>query len=96
VELCRDILEEMPEGPLAVRAPRRVPAGEAISRSEAPRGEVFYYVRSDGSDTPARVKIRTPTLPSLLTLPQQLKGVTMADVSVVLSGVDLCIGCADR
>jgi len=96
VELCRDILREMPEGPLTVRAPRRVPPGEAISRSEAPRGEVFYYVRSDGSDTPARVKIRTPTLPSLLTLPQQLKGVTMADVSVVLSGVDLCIGCADR
>ncbi|MCD6285138.1 MAG: nickel-dependent hydrogenase large subunit [Anaerolineae bacterium] len=96
VELCRDILKEMPEGPLAVRAPRRVPPGEAISRSEAPRGELFYYVRSDGSDTPARVKIRTPTLPSLLTLPQQLKGVTMADVSVVLSGVDLCIACADR
>jgi len=96
VELCRDILRGLPEGPSAVRAPRRVPPGEAISRAEAPRGEVFYYVRSDGSDTPARVKIRTPTLPSLLTLPQQLKGVTMADVSVVLSGVDLCIGCADR
>lgn len=96
VQLCRDILNEIPEGPLVVRAPRRVPAGEAISRSEAPRGEVFYYIRSDGSDTPARIKIRTPTLPSLLTLPQQLRGVSMADVSVVLSGVDLCIGCADR
>ena len=96
VQLCRDILNEIPDGPLVVRAARRVPPGEAISRSEAPRGEVFYYVRSDGSDTPARIKIRTPTLPSLLTLQQQLRGVSMADVSVVLSGVDLCIGCADR
>jgi ech hydrogenase subunit E len=57
---------------------------------------VIYYVRSDGSDRPARLKIRTPTLTNLITLPQQLAGVAMADVSVVLSGVDLCIACADR
>jgi len=96
VQLCRDLLTGMPGGPVSVRAPRRVPPAEAIGRSEAPRGEVFYYVRSDGSDTPARGKIRTPTLPNLVTLPVQLGGVTMADVSVVLSGVDLCIACADR
>ena len=94
--LCRQILTTLPDGPVSERASRRVPAGEAICRSEAPRGEVVYYVRSDGSDTPARVKIRTPTLTSLITLPTQLEGISMADVSVVLSGVDLCIACADR
>ncbi len=96
VHLCRQILDTLPAGAVSVRAPRRIPAGEAVTRSEAPRGEVIYYVRSNGSDHPARVKIRTPTLTSLITLPDQLRDVAMADVSVVLSGVDLCIACADR
>lgn len=94
--LCRQILEQLPPGPVRVRAKRRVPAGEVVSRTEAPRGEVFYYIRSDGSDKPARLKIRTPTLTTLITLPDQLRGVNMADVAVVLSGVDLCIACGDR
>ena len=96
VSLCRQILHSLPEGPTTVKVPRRVPTGEAISRMEAPRGEVIYYVRSNGSDKPARIKVRTPTLTSLVTLPDQLQDVQMADVSVVLSGVDLCIACADR
>ena len=96
LKLCHQILAGLPEGPTQTRAPRRVPPGEVVSRAEAPRGELIYYVRSDGSDKPARVKIRTPTLPSLMTLPDQLEGVQTADVSAVLSGVDLCIACADR
>jgi NADH-quinone oxidoreductase subunit D len=67
-----------------------------VSRAEAPRGELVYYIRSDGSDKPARDKIRTPSLTTLITLSDQLQGIETADVSVVLSGVDLCIACADR
>jgi len=96
VHLCRQLLTELPDGPLSVRAPRRVPPGEVVSRGEAPRGELVYYIRSDGSDKPARIKIRTPTLATLITLPDQLRGVNTADVPVVLAGVDLCISCADR
>ncbi len=96
VHLCRQILTMLPDGPTSVRAKRRVPPGEVVSRAEAPRGEVIYYIRSDGSDKPARVKVRTPTLTNLIILPDQLKNISMADVSVVLSGVDLCIACADR
>jgi len=96
LRLCRQILRDLPEGPLKVRAPRRVPTGQVVSRIEAPRGELVYYVRSDGSDRPARVKVRTPTLTTLITLKQQLQGVNIADVPAVLSGVDLCIACADR
>ncbi len=96
IHLCRQILTTLPDGPTAVRAKRRVPPGEVVSRAEAPRGEVFYYIRSDGSDKPSRIKIRTPTLTNLIILPDQLQNISMADVSVVLSGVDLCIACADR
>ncbi len=96
VHLCRQLLTTLPDGPTSARAKRRVPPGEVVSRAEAPRGEVIYYIRSDGSDKPARVKVRTPTLTNLIILPDQLQNISMADVSVVLSGVDLCIACADR
>jgi NADH-quinone oxidoreductase subunit D len=96
LHICRRILDMLPDGPTSTRAARRVPPGEVVSRLEAPRGEVIYYIRSDGSQKPARVKVRTPTLTALVTLKDQLQDVTMADVSVVLSGVDLCIACADR
>jgi NADH-quinone oxidoreductase subunit D len=96
LHLCRQIIAQLPDGPTSVTAKRRVPEGEVVSRSEAPRGEVVYYIRSDGSDKPARLKIRTPTMTALITLPDQLRGATVADVPVVLSGVDLCIACADR
>jgi NADH-quinone oxidoreductase subunit D len=96
LKMCRQILHELPEGPLNVRAPRRVPPGEVVSRCEAPRGELVYYIRSDGSDSPARVKVRTPTLPSLAALAVQLENIHTADVPTVIAGVDLCIACADR
>ncbi len=96
LDLCHQILEKLPDGPVQVRAPRRVPAGEVVTRAEAPRGELFYYLRSDGSDTPARLKIRTPTLAVLSLLPKQLSNIQVADIPVVMAGVDLCIACADR
>jgi NADH-quinone oxidoreductase subunit D len=94
--LCERILNEMPDGPVHVRAPPRVPEGEVVIRSEAPRGELFYYLRSDGSDKPARLKIRTPTLAVLSLLPKQLSSIHVADIPVVMAGIDLCIACADR
>jgi len=96
LHLCRQLVEQMPGGPVTVRAPRRVPAGEVVSRTEAPRGELIYYIRSDGSDKPARVKVRTPTITSLMSLFDQLRDISIADVPAVIGGMDLCIACADR
>jgi NADH-quinone oxidoreductase subunit D len=96
IRLCEKIMNTLPEGLVKTRAPRRVPEGEVIIRSEAPRGELFYYLRSDNTDKPARLKIRTPTLAALGLLPQQLSEIQVADIPVVLAGVDLCIACADR
>ncbi len=96
LNLCESILRDMPGGPVTTRVPRKVPEGEVIIRSEAPRGEVFYYLRSDGSANPARIKIRTPTLSALSLLPVQLSAINVADIPVVLAGVDLCVACADR
>ncbi len=96
LHLCDQIIDKISEGPTSVRARRKVPPGEVVMRSEAPRGEVFYYLRSDGSEYPARLKIRTPTLPVLGILPQELSEIHVADIPVVLAGVDLCVACADR
>ena len=96
LKLCDLVLNQMPEGPVTTRARRKVPAGETIVRSEAPRGEVFYYLRSDGSESPVRLKIRTPTLAALSLVPLQLSEIRVADIPVVIAGIDLCIACADR
>lgn len=96
IRLSQQMIRALPAGSVSITAPRKVPFGEVVSRAEAPRGEVFYYVRSDGTQKPVRLKVRTPTLTNLITLPQQLKDVQMADVSAIIAGVDLCIACADR
>ena len=96
VRLCEQILAKLPEGPLSIRVPARVPAGETVARIEAPRGELLYYVRSDDSDHPQRVKVRTPTLPTLMALERMLPGLHTADIAAVIAGADLCVACADR
>ena len=96
VSLCEQVLAQLPAGPVSVRAPRKAPPGEIVTRIEAPRGELLYYVRSDGSNRPARVKVRTPTMPSLRALQEQLPGLETADTAAVIAGADLCIACADR
>ena len=58
----RAIVDNLPESELVTRVPRRIPEGEAVSRVEAPRGEVFYFIKSNGSDIPERIKVRTPSL----------------------------------
>lgn len=96
LHLCQQVLTSMPEGEISVRARRKVPVGQVVVRTEAPRGELLYYIRSDGTEFPARLKIRTPTIPSLITLREQMAGVHVADLPAVLGGMDLCIACADR
>ncbi|MBI9044390.1 MAG: nickel-dependent hydrogenase large subunit [Anaerolineaceae bacterium] len=94
--LIRDILNNMPEGELAVKVPRRIPAGETIVRVEAPRGELFYFIKSLGSDKPDRVKVRTPTLPNWGSVLALAVGHKLADMPMLLSGIDPCFSCNDR
>jgi NADH-quinone oxidoreductase subunit D len=94
--LIRLILDTLPEGPLTVRFPRRVPAGEAIMRLEAPRGEVFYFIKSNGTDKPERVKVRTPTICNMTSVIKLAVGHQLADVPMILAGIDPCFSCNDR
>jgi NADH-quinone oxidoreductase subunit D len=94
--LIREAIEKLPSGPFKSAVPRVVPAGESALHVEAPRGELFYFVKSAGTSSPSRVKIRTPTMANLLTATEMLKGHPLADVPIVLTGMDPCFGCMDR
>jgi NADH-quinone oxidoreductase subunit D len=96
INLCQQALQALPAGALIGDVPRRMPPGEAVARVEAPRGELLYYVCSDGGPRPARVKIRTPSLPALLALEQTMPGLAVADIASVVAAADLCVACADR
>src|SRR5690606_14634855 len=52
ISTLRALLDNLPPGELVARVPRRIPAGETISRVEAPRGELFYFIKSSGGDKP--------------------------------------------
>ncbi|HYH38545.1 MAG TPA: nickel-dependent hydrogenase large subunit [Azospirillum sp.] len=97
VRLVREALLSLPPGPLtAVEGLPEIPEGEATIRTEAPRGEAFYYVASEGGATPARVKIRTPSFVNIPAVEPMLIGQPLADLSIIQASVDPCISCTDR
>ncbi len=96
IRLIREILNAMPESELTAHMPRRIPAGEAVVRLEAPRGEVFYFIKSNGTDKPERLKIRTPTICNLNSVVRLAVGHQLADAPMILAGIDPCFSCNDR
>lgn len=94
--LVREIVEHLPAGDLAVRVPRRIPEGETISRVEAPRGELLYFIKSNGTDMPERVKVRTPSLCNWASVLTLAVGHKLADMPMILAGIDPCFSCNDR
>lgn len=95
-QAIRNILENLPPGELTVRMPRRIPAGETISRVEAPRGELLYFIKSSGGEKPERVKVRTPSMCNFASVAQLVIGHQLADVPLILAGIDPCFSCNDR
>jgi membrane-bound hydrogenase subunit alpha len=83
------------QGPLKaeVEEPR---VGEAFGRVEAPRGELFYYIRSNGTNVPERVKVRTPSFMNNAALRLMLRGASIADAPLIIASIDPCYSCTDR
>lgn len=99
LESCKIIkyaLDNFPDGPLSVKAPRRVPEGEVYSRYETPRGELIHYIKSNGTDKPERVKVRAPSLGNVAPVKYMLENYFIADIPIILAAIDPCFSCADR
>jgi Ni,Fe-hydrogenase III large subunit len=102
IESCRilrQVMHDLPQGPIAAPpgVPRlKVPAGTAVARIEAPRGEVFYSVTANGTDMPQRVKIRTPTFANMPSMQWAVIGAQLADAPLIQASIDPCYSCTDR
>ncbi|MEO0295620.1 MAG: NADH-quinone oxidoreductase subunit D, partial [candidate division WOR-3 bacterium] len=102
IKIIKEALEGLPEGPIASQMPVKVkvavktPPGEVYRAIESPRGELGYYIYSDGKATAYRVKIRAPSFSNLSVLPYLLKDHLVADVVAILGSLDPVFGDVDR
>jgi NADH-quinone oxidoreductase subunit C/D len=99
VRILKAAARDIPDGPILPGKKSyqiKVPAGEAYSRTEAPKGELGYYVVSDGSPTAYRYHVRSPSFINLTALEQMCLGHTVADVVGILGSLDIVLGEVDR
>ena len=100
VKILEHALADIPPGPIMdpkakLRGFRPKP-GEAYGRIEAPKGELGFYLISDGSPNPYRYRVRPPSLINLTLLEDMCLGQLVADVVVILGSVDIVLGEVDR
>jgi NADH-quinone oxidoreductase subunit D len=74
----------------------RPPAGDVYARVESPKGELGFYLVSDGSERPYRYKVRAPSFINLTALGDMCRGYKVADVVVILGSIDIVMGEVDR
>ena len=96
--ILEQALEQIPDGDVASAIPKRVkpPVGQVYSRVEGPRGELGYFIISDGSVNPFRVKVRGPSFVNLAIMDELCKGHMVADIIAILGSVDIVLGEVDR
>ncbi|HPI19830.1 MAG TPA: NADH-quinone oxidoreductase subunit D [Candidatus Kapabacteria bacterium] len=86
------------EGDVREKVPKRIklPKGEIYCRAENPKGELGFYIVSDGKDKPERVKARAPSFVNLGVLPEMSRGYMFSDLVMILGSVDIVLGEVDR
>jgi NADH-quinone oxidoreductase subunit D len=98
VRIIRQAVEDIPEGPIMAKIPKvlKPPVGEAYVSIEAPKGELGYYILSDGSLNPYRVRVRPPSFVNLQALDKMVRGALIADVVAIIGTLDIVLGEVDR
>ncbi len=86
------------QGDVRENVPKRIrlPKGEIYCKAENPKGELGFYIISDGKDKPERVKVRAPSFVNLSALPEMSRGYMFADLVMILGSVDIVLGEVDR
>jgi len=98
LRIIRQAVDNIPEGPIMAKVPKIIkPAvGEVYHSIEAPKGELGYFIASDGSTQPYRMRIRPPSFVNLQGLDKMVRGMLMADVVAVIGTLDIVLGEVDR
>ncbi len=95
IKIIQQALEKLPDGEIDSK-PESVPVGVGLGRVEAPRGECFHYICSDGTNRPARHKVRAPTFMNLPTFKVTMVGQHIADACIASAAIDPCYCCTER
>lgn len=95
LKIVKQCAKQIPDGPLEAEI-RNIPPGEGIGHVEAPRGETFHYVRSDGTNHPVRHKVRAPSYVNIPSFKASCIGENISDVTITLASVDPCYSCTER
>ena len=95
IKIARQALKKLPGGPIITEV-KEIPPGEGCGHAEAPRGETFHYVRSDGGNRPVRHKARAPSYVNVPSFKASCIGGKLADVLITLAAVDPCYSCTER
>lgn len=96
MKLLHQALDALPQGDVSLHVKTLLPEGEATSRSEAPRGELVYYLKSNGTQKPERMKWRVPTYMNWEALKVMMPHNNIEDVALIFNSIDPCISCTER
>jgi NADH-quinone oxidoreductase subunit D len=96
--ILQQALDAIPEGDIRAKMPKvlKPPKGEAYARIEGPKGEIGFYLISDGTANPYRYNVRPPSFVNLTCLGQIAVGHKLADAVVILGSFDIVMGEVDR
>lgn len=98
LKIIEQALDQIPDGDVSSAIPKRVkpPEGQIYARVENPRGELGYFIISNGTLNPARVKVRAPSFVNMEVFGELCKGHMVADVVAILGSIDIVLGEIDR
>ncbi len=98
VRIIRQAVEGIPEGPIMGKVPKVIkpPVGEAYVSIEAPKGELGFYIVSDGGLQPYRLRVRPPSFVNLQSLDRMARGSLVADLVAIIGSTDIVLGEVDR
>lgn len=96
LRIIEEIINKLPPGRIHMEKRPHIPAGEATVRVEAPRGELIYYLQTDGGQKPVRIKWKVPTFTNWEALKTMICDNRVEDVTMIINSIDPCVSCTER